>query len=105
AFQLVFEENQVMGQAGERVSSLGVILEGKAEVITAERKHIMWLCPGATFGETSMLFDMPRGSTIVARKGPCRIAALGKASFLRLVDPAPFRHMRDFFLARATAAL
>ena len=82
-----FNAGKVLCREGQRGQEFFVIVDGEAEV-TRNGKHLATCRSGDFFGEISIIEDVPRSATVIA-KTPIRFFVLTRQSFLRLLDQQP----------------
>lgn len=77
---------------GDRTSYLFIVLEGSVSVYKedagAQRKRLAQISAGKSFGEMSMLDDLPCSADIMSDSG-CRLLLIGRDSFRRLIETQP----------------
>lgn len=97
----VFRDGEHIIRQGEEGHHFYIIAEGGAAVLKSmgpgqPEQEVMAMRAGQFFGELALLRDQPRAASVVAR-GRCKVVALDRASFTRLLGPC------DEILARQEA--
>jgi CRP/FNR family transcriptional regulator, cyclic AMP receptor protein len=82
-----YETGDVVVRSGGSGDAFYVILDGEAEMMTAEGER-RTLLAGEYFGELALLDGRPRSATIVA-SGELTVARVGRPAFLRLLKDEP----------------
>ena len=98
-----FEPDQIVFLQGDPGDSVHIILRGQVKVVTTSRAGheaiLAFLADGESFGEMSLLDDLPRSATIQATM-PTTTLSLRKVDFHKLLREAPDLSLR---LLRALA--
>jgi len=98
-----FDPDQIVFLQGEPGDTVHIILRGQVKVVTTSRAGheaiLAFLTEGESFGEMSLLDDLPRSATIQATM-PTTTLSLRKGDFHKLLREAPDLSLR---LLRALA--
>lgn len=94
--QRQLENGDVVYQEGDIGKSMFLVNDGTLEVKHGE-KTLHQLSSGDSFGESSLLFQRPRSSTVMCASEKCSLHEMRGADFFALLesDPAHARALRD----------
>jgi CRP-like cAMP-binding protein len=105
--QLSFGPGETIVRAGEPGDGLYLILAGAAKVVRDEHgetaRPVSTLGPFRSFGEISLLVDLPRTATVVAT-GPLRCVKLTRSQLAQVEEKEPRLAVRLYRLVAESLA-